>query len=377
MPVNGRGPPRAPPLPGERIGGGGGGGGGGGVPPGGAPPRGRAATPAGAAAGPRAGMLFGKAAAPGSRRKVGGSERKRLRRELAAGWALGEDALEAVLPAKPGGGAGGAWGGDLEAAKLRAPSRGIVWLLGGCPLAVDPSGHGDPPLVPSVFALWACPRLLPSIVMRHPDVAVFLLGGADLMLPGVGNVDGGWESLRPGELRQVLCPGNPAAVAVGRVLLGAGEAAARGGKGKLLEVLHHAGDALWPSFRPEDPCPRPNEGFISRGDSRLDANRRLDGSPWGAVVPLGGLGEGAEGGGRRMNSAAPGSRELGPGVTGRGGPPRGAAGGSTRKYFAMREGGPTATVAAEATLQTPSPKIPRPRRPRRWTRSCRRASCRH
>ena len=305
-----------------------------------APPRGRAATPAGAPAGPRAGMLFGKAAAPGSRRKVGGSERKRLRRELAAGWALGEDALEAVLPAKPGGGAGGAWGGDLEAAKLRAPSRGIVWLLGGCPLAVDPSGHGDPPLVPSVFALWACPRLLPSIVMRHPDVAVFLLGGADLMLPGVGNVDGGWESLRPGELRQVLCPGNPAAVAVGRVLLGAGEAAARGGKGKLLEVLHHAGDALWPSFRPEDPCPRPNEGFISRGDSRLDANRRLDGSPWGAVVPLGGLGEGAGGGGEADELGGAGESGTGPRSDGEGGAAAGGGGGLDEEVLRHAGGGP-------------------------------------
>jgi predicted ribosome-associated RNA-binding protein Tma20 len=84
------------------------------------------------------------------------------------------------------------------------------------------------------------------------------------MLPGVALPPGGLDgALREGSLMAVFVPGNAAAVAVGALELSpAAAAAARGGKGRLLTVLHVYRDCLWELAPPQHAVP--NEGFTVR-----------------------------------------------------------------------------------------------------------------
>lgn len=74
--------------------------------------------------------------------------------------------LEQLLPAKAG---------DLELAKLPAPSRLVIYLLDGIPVLVDTSGKSD--FVPTAMGLWSCPQLLPQVTVKHPAVSQFILSG--------------------------------------------------------------------------------------------------------------------------------------------------------------------------------------------------------
>lgn len=65
--------------------------------------------------------------------------------------------------------------GDLRVAKVASPSRAHVYSSDGVPLLVDVTGKGDAWL-PTVFALWRAPDLLPVLPLRHHDVSRFLLG---------------------------------------------------------------------------------------------------------------------------------------------------------------------------------------------------------
>jgi hypothetical protein len=75
-------------------------------------------------------------------------------------------ALDALLPAKQG---------DLELAKLPAPSRLVIYLLDGLPVLLDTSGKSD--FVPTVMGLWSCPGLLPVVMCKAWQVSQYLCGG--------------------------------------------------------------------------------------------------------------------------------------------------------------------------------------------------------
>ena len=128
-------------------------------------------------------------------------------------------------------------------------------------MLVDTSSKGDPrDLLPTVYALWRAPTLLPSVMLKHArrapwrqlrasarvtvplacSVSAFLIGGADLMLPGVSADPGGLPPFEEGALVSVLAPGNPAPLAVCSAALSSSEIVARtaaASKGRALSLI--------------------------------------------------------------------------------------------------------------------------------------------
>ena len=66
----------------------------------------------------------------------------------------------------------------------------------------------------AVFALWEVPELLPSFTLKGGEVSRFVIGGADLMFPGIIVAAEGLASFSAGEPWAVKVPGNPAPIAV-------------------------------------------------------------------------------------------------------------------------------------------------------------------
>jgi hypothetical protein len=69
-------------------------------------------------------------------------------------------------------------------------------------------------LLDAVFALWNVPELLPAFMLKGGEVSRFLIGGADLMFPGISVPAEGLPSFLAGEPWAVKVPGNPAPIAV-------------------------------------------------------------------------------------------------------------------------------------------------------------------
>lgn len=66
----------------------------------------------------------------------------------------------------------------------------------------------------AVYALWKVPYLLPAFLLKGAEVSRFVLGGADLMFPGIQVPREGLPSFSLGEPWAVKVPGNPAPIAV-------------------------------------------------------------------------------------------------------------------------------------------------------------------
>lgn len=66
----------------------------------------------------------------------------------------------------------------------------------------------------AVFALWKVPELLPSFLLKGGEVSRFVIGGADLMFPGISVPAEGLPSFLAGEPWAVRVPANPAPIAV-------------------------------------------------------------------------------------------------------------------------------------------------------------------
>lgn len=201
--------------------------------------------------------MFHKSFVLASENKVSGKDRKKLRANLQRLFPrLNEDDLERVFPLKDG---------ECNTARLKAPHRGHLYLLNGLPMLLDLDGKGD--FVPCLNLLWEVPTLLPLILLKHQDVSSFILGGADLMLPGAKQpFDDGF--LR-GTLVSIRVPGNPLPFAIGRAAMSAVEARQNSsGKGKLVEIIQSYGDLMSKHFSGMKP---PNEGFSNHLISAVEA----------------------------------------------------------------------------------------------------------
>ncbi|XP_053993877.1 eukaryotic translation initiation factor 2D-like [Hylaeus volcanicus] len=118
----------------------------------------------------------------------------------------------------------------------------------GNPMFFKVDQHVDPGFfyIPTIYALKQIPHLIPCFTI-HPDVSRFILGGADLMTPGImlSNND---KLLYPsqfnkGDVFGIRILGNEIPFAVGVTCLD--HTLFQQGKGKALEVFHVYGDALW------------------------------------------------------------------------------------------------------------------------------------
>ncbi|XP_062025349.1 uncharacterized protein LOC133741464 isoform X3 [Rosa rugosa] len=96
-------------------------------------------------------------------------------------------------------------------------------------------------------------------MLKGGEVSRYVIGGADLMFPGISIPAEGLPSFIAGEAWAVKVPGNPAPIAVGTTTMSCTEALKAGLRGKALKIAHYYGDLLWESV--EGPYV-PNAGFL-------------------------------------------------------------------------------------------------------------------
>lgn len=179
--------------------------------------------------------------------RLSGADKKKLRRTAKQRFPqASDDDLDAILPPK------------VEITVAKYPSRTLVYgIEGELPMLFDIDGRGHE-LFPTVYALWKVPYLLPAFTLKGGEVSHFILGGADLMFPGISVPPEGLPSFQAGQPWSVKVPGNPAPIAVGTTTMSNTEALKAGLRGKALRIAHYYKDLLWASA---DGRYVPNEGF--------------------------------------------------------------------------------------------------------------------
>ncbi|MED6217773.1 hypothetical protein PIB30_020744 [Stylosanthes scabra] len=192
--------------------------------------------------------MFKKALEAKSHQRLSGADRKKLRRTVKDKFPRVSDSdLDALLPPKA----------EITVAKF--PNRVLVYgVEGGFPIFFDVDGRGSE-IFPTVYALWTVTNLLPAFMLKGGEVSRFVIGGADLMFPGISVPPEGLPSFGAGEPWAVKVPGNPAPIAVGSTTMSSTEALKAGLRGKALRITHYYRDLLWESA--ED-CYVPNAGFF-------------------------------------------------------------------------------------------------------------------
>ncbi|CAN0876336.1 Eukaryotic translation initiation factor 2D [Linum grandiflorum] len=192
--------------------------------------------------------MFKKAVDAKSHQRLSGADRKKLKRTLKHKFPRASDAdMDVLLPPKA----------EISVAKLQ--TRTLIYSVeGDFPMFFDIDGRGTE-IYPTVFALWRVPELLPSFMLKGGEVSRFILGGADLMFPGISVLAEGLPSFRAGEAWAVKVPGNPAPIAVGSTTMSSAEAMKAGLRGKALRITHYYRDSLWESVEGHFV---PNAGFM-------------------------------------------------------------------------------------------------------------------
>lgn len=180
--------------------------------------------------------------------RLSGADKKKLRRTAKERFPLSSDAdIDAILPLKA----------EITVAKL--PNRVHIYgVEGGLPVLFDVDGRGKD-IFPTVYALWKVPELLPAFVLKGGEVSRFIIGGADLMFPGISIPSEGLPSFVGGQPWAVKVPGNVAPIAVGTTMMSSAEALKAGLRGKALRVMHYYRDSLWESAEDRH---IPNGGFL-------------------------------------------------------------------------------------------------------------------
>ncbi|KAK4741560.1 hypothetical protein SAY87_025148 [Trapa incisa] len=192
--------------------------------------------------------MFKKAVEAKIQQRLSGADKKKLRRTLRDKFPRASDSdLDALLPPKA----------EITVAKLQ--NRVHVYAVeGGFPMFFDIDGRGSE-IYPTVYALWRVSEMLPSFTLKGGEVSRFIIGGADLMFPGISIPPEGLPSFTAGEIWAIKVPGNPAPIAVGTTTMATTDAVKAGLRGKALRISHHYGDLLWQSVEGSFV---PNAGFL-------------------------------------------------------------------------------------------------------------------
>ncbi|KAJ4761752.1 Eukaryotic translation initiation factor 2D [Rhynchospora pubera] len=192
--------------------------------------------------------MFKKAVDVKALQRLSGADKKKLRRTAKERFPQASDAdVDALLPPKA----------DIMVSKY--PNRLHVYSIeGGFPMLFDIDGRGSE-IYPTVYALWVVPELLPSFLLKGGEVSRYVLGGADLMFPGIFIQQEGLPNFAEGEPYSVRVPGNPAPIAVGATTMTSAQAMKASLRGKALRILHHYRDCLWDSVEARYV---PNAGFL-------------------------------------------------------------------------------------------------------------------
>ncbi|XP_021055083.1 eukaryotic translation initiation factor 2D isoform X2 [Mus pahari] len=178
--------------------------------------------------------MFAKAFRVKSNTAIKGSDRRKLRADVTAAFpTLGTDQISELIPGKE----------ELNVVKLYAHKGDsvTVYTSGGNPILFELEKN----LYPTVYTLWSYPDILPAFI-TWPLVLEKLVGGADLMLPGVVVPPTGLPQVQQGDLCAIALVGNRAPVAIGVASMSTAQMLASGLKGKGVSVLHTYQDHLCP-----------------------------------------------------------------------------------------------------------------------------------
>lgn len=227
--------------------------------------------------------MFRKAPNIKTELKLSDKEAKRLQADAARFLNLTAEQAALLFPRKPG----------MSVQKCGGGMAAKIYASDGVALAVDTGSA----LVPSLPSLWRLPAATFVTLLVPEQTAPFLIGGSDLMLPGVHGVrlQAGADAAAPLAAGAVACVcvlGNPAPFAVGILLVDQPQLAAQlespgATKGRCLELVHVFGDALWLASG----APLPNGGFVVTEEGKAVRSLAEEGAPEGTfdgcALPLG------------------------------------------------------------------------------------------
>uniref|UniRef100_A0A7N6BEY5 Eukaryotic translation initiation factor 2D n=1 Tax=Anabas testudineus TaxID=64144 RepID=A0A7N6BEY5_ANATE len=177
--------------------------------------------------------MFAKPFRVKSNTVIKGSDRRKLKADISAAFpSLSADELSELVPNKQ----------ELNVVKIYAHKGDAVtlYVLHKNPLFFEVERR----LYPTVYALWHYPALLPAF-RTWPPVLQKLIGGADLMLPGVVVPSSGLPHVKQGDCCAVTVVNSRAPVAVGTAAASSAEMQSLGMKGRGVCVLHTYMDNLW------------------------------------------------------------------------------------------------------------------------------------
>ncbi|XP_042463097.1 eukaryotic translation initiation factor 2D-like isoform X1 [Zingiber officinale] len=180
--------------------------------------------------------------------RLSGADKKKLRRTVKEKFQHASDAnIDEILPPK------------AEITVVKCSNKVHVYVIeGGLPMLFDIDGRGTE-IYPTVYALWKVSELLPSFLLKGGEVSRYVIGGADLMFPGISIPPEGLPSFLAGQPWAVKVPGNPSPIAVGVTTMSSSEALKAGLRGKALRITHYYRDFLWQSAEGHYV---PNAGFF-------------------------------------------------------------------------------------------------------------------
>uniref|UniRef100_S4RKB7 Eukaryotic translation initiation factor 2D n=1 Tax=Petromyzon marinus TaxID=7757 RepID=S4RKB7_PETMA len=224
--------------------------------------------------------MFAKPLRIKSNTAIKGSDRRKLRADVGRALpSLSAEELSALVPQKE----------DMSVVRAYAHKGDIVtiYLLNSNPVFFE----WEKRLIPTVYTLWNLPDMMP-VFTTWPPVLERLLGGADLMLPGLVAPPDGLPDLRERQMCAINLTNSRrrAPIGVGVTAMSTAQMVAAAMKGRGIIVLHTYLDHLWafgdkshPPLIPHRCALDPDERQRG-GPASAESESRADGSEDFTVV---------------------------------------------------------------------------------------------